>query len=460
MLAISAQGIVGILKVMNDLTHSFEHGADKHRNVYRNHEILEFHSQHFQEMAERHNQKWWNRIRIAVGLGKEKEEIDIAQEIAEAENIDFEARQTEEFGKWQEGLAGVLDELRFMKADPSGAETAGVRPLLLIMGGGMKGPYCAGQVAGLHDVGMGDVFKNVVGFSAGSGPAAYFVAGADQVRKATALFREDCTSEEFLSLKRLKIIDTGVIASNMRSGEKALDQEVIRESPTGLYAGVTNAETGEVEFVDLKTATRDSELDMVAVCEASSAIPLFEDPFEVNGNMYLDGSLGELPFNNLIKQFRPTSILVLPNMPFSEIDTLEQASVESIALWAAKLLGSEGSLGTGPLVQTEEKSTVARVANSLQQTLGIKSSSGKTIKNIKQMVTGATRTEVPSRQDTLESIQEIEQITDVKIGVLWPPQAGLGNLTNHPGTVKSAIMMAHLDVYKQLGQKPPEELWF
>ncbi len=393
-------------------------------------------------------------------MSKEKDEIDMAQENAEAEKIDFEARQTEEFEKWQEGLGRVWDELRFVKEDPEGAEEAGVRPLLLVMGGGMRGPYCAGQVAGLHDVGFGEVFKNVVGFSVGSGPAAYFVAGAKQARKATSLFRDECTSDEFLSFGRLKVIDTGVIASTMRKGDKSLDQEAIRESTTGLYAGVTNAETGEVEFVDLASATRDGEPDMVAVCEASSAIPLFENPFEVNGQMYLDGSLGELPFNLLIKQFNPTSILVLPNMPFSEIDTFEQASVESIALWAAKLFGSGGPLGAGPLTLPEEKSRLARAADSLQQTLGIKGNSGKTIRSIKQMVTNGVESEITTKQQTRESIEEIAHITDVKIGVLWPPQAGLGNLTNHKGTIESAIMMAHLDVYKQLGQKPPEELWF
>jgi predicted patatin/cPLA2 family phospholipase len=445
---------------MNELSHHFEGDPYKPRNIYREGEILEFHSQHFQEMAERHNQKWWNRIRITLRMSKEKDEIDIAQENAEAEKIDFEARQTEEFERWQEGLERVWDELRFVKEDPEGAEEAGVRPLLLIMGGGMCGPYCAGQVVGLHDVGFGEVFKNVVGFSAGSGPAAYFVAGAKQARNATSLFRDECTSDEFLSFGRLKVIDTGVIASTMREGEKSLDQEAIRESTTGLYAGVTNVETGEVEFVDLASATRDGEPDMVAVCEASSAIPLFESPFEVNGQMYLDGSLGELPFNNLIKQFKPTSILVLPNMPFSEIDTFEQASVESIALWAAKLLGSGVPLGAGPPTLPEEKSRLARAADSLQQTLGIRGSSGRTIKSIEHMVTRSVGSEVTPKQQTRQSIEEIEQITDVKIGVLWPPQAGLGNLTNHKGTIESAIMMAHLDVYKQLGQKPPEELWF
>jgi hypothetical protein len=170
--------------------------------------------------------------------------------------------------------------------------------------------------------------------------------------------------------------------------------------------------------------------------------------------------LGELPFNNLIKQFKPTSILVLPNMPFSEIDTFEQASVESIALWAAKLLGSGVPLGAGPPTLPEEKSRLARAADSLQQTLGIRGSSGRTIKSIEHMVTRSVGSEVTPKQQTRQSIEEIEQITDVKIGVLWPPQAGLGNLTNHKGTIESAIMMAHLDVYKQLGQKPPEELWF
>ena len=436
---------------MNEMSPDMFRRESRQSSTLRFSEMLEFHSERFKSLAEQYNNKWLNRIKVALRIAEEKTETDIAREEAEIENLDVEARRSKEFEKWQEGLQRVVDELEFAKTHPEEAEKQGISPLLLVMGGGMKGPYCAGQVVALHDAGYGEVFKNVIGFSAGSGPAAYFVAGPEQARQATALFREECTTEAFLSFKRRKIIDTSIIASNMRRGEKKLDVEAIRTSKIGLYTGVTNVETEQVEFVDMKTATRDGDLDMVAACEASSAIPLFEDPFEVNGTEYLDGSLGELPLEELIKKFNPSSILVLPNMAFSEIDTLEQTSVERALHKAATFLSGKGE-------EAKEESWLTKTAEALRRTMAMKQSSARAIDAIEDMVEEHQAQAV--RENTRSNIQAIEDVTDVKIAVLWPPRGGLTNISNDRGTVEAAIMSAHIDVLNQLGKAMPEDIKF
>ncbi len=446
---------------MNEVL-NFTADSEASDSYFSKNERKAFFEGHFLELAVRHNEKWLNRIKQMVRLGKDFDEHAAVRKVAEAEKIEFEARKTKEFEKWREPLLKVFEELAFVKENPEEAERQGKRPLLLVMGGGMKGPYCAGQVVGLHDMGFGNVFKNVVGVSAGSGPAAFFVAGPEQARNATSLFGKDCCVEGPEGLVHLspredgkrKIVDTGVIARKMRSGEKALDQEAILNSDTGLYAVATNAETGEVEFINAKTATREGELDMVAACEASSAIPLFEDSFEVNGQQYLDGSLGEFPFDKLIKDFNPTSILVLPNMAFSELDLSENTTLEHMVLWFAKLFGKEGSLGAGQLIEADPTASLKK-ASSIAQTLGMMLNNKETYEDIQEIIEGNI---IGAKEKAREAIEAIEQVTDVNIGVLWAPRSGLSNLTNHASTVQAAMIDAYHDLFTQLGETEPDKV--
>jgi hypothetical protein len=95
----------------------------------------------------------------------------------------------------------------------------------------------------------------------------------------------------------------------------------------------------------------------------------------------------------------------------------------------------------------------------LRQTAGIKGNSKKALSAIKQMVFTSDQEKQKIKEEARKAITAIEDKTQVKIGVLWPPHGGLTNLGNRAGTTKSAIMAALADVHKQVGQEAPEEIW-
>lgn len=415
--------------------------------------MLELNRKRFQELANQHNQKWKSRIRRALGLEGAQTEIDIAREQAEIENKERTLQSSPEFQRSQEHLRQVIEDVRNPERDP--------RPKVLIfMGGGLRGPYCAAQAAALQDLGFGSSFDVVIGVSAGSGPAAFFVAGPGEMRKATSLFEEDCSGSDFLDVQRIftdgKVIDTSVIARKLRSGDKSLNEEAIRQSSVELLAAATNITTGKVELLNMKKTTRDGKLDMTAAAEASSCIPLFEKPFEVNGQQYVDGSVGVFPLEEILKQYDPSSVLILPNMSFGEFDDSENTSPAKMLMGALKSISKIGSLAKTKLGQKLDSGSIASLDKfqALEQTLGMIGGNHEMYRDIHESQTSATRQSL-----AIDALERIQKESGTKMAILWPPKESLDNLKNNRSDIRSAMISSYLDVYKQLNEAPPEEVW-
>ncbi len=387
----------------------------KPNNQNKNSAEFDFHQERFRREAE----KQQNTIASKFFGKKEVTDEDVEKVIraeAERDNADFERRKSEEYEKWKVNLQKVVDNIKEKRDSPENARE--IRPLLLILGGGMKGAYAAGQSIGLHEIGLGEAFETVVGISAGSGTASYFVAGPEQALINASMYSEECMSKDFLDLLRFRqILDATVIAKATRTGDKALDEDVIRRSPTELYAGATDSETGALELINIKTAGP----DMTAALEASAAIPFFRDPVEVNGNTYIDGAFNQVPLEEIIKKFKPTDVLVLPNMSFDYMNTFSYSDREKLMMWGAARMGSLGSIGSLGSVGTVEE-----------------------FFKIKEHI-----------RNFLENIQREQQ---VNIGVMWPPDEGMGNLTQNADTVKAAILGAARATIKEFGEEQPDEI--
>src|SRR6185295_8183603 len=95
------------------------------------------------------------------------------------------------------------------------------------MGGGMQGVLGSAQMAAMEKMGLDKSFKTVVGFSALGATASMFVTR--QIETANSIFMEECTTKEFIDLKRVKrvfnrairpLLDINLLERTFRSNKK------------------------------------------------------------------------------------------------------------------------------------------------------------------------------------------------------------------------------------------------
>jgi predicted acylesterase/phospholipase RssA len=275
----------------------------------------------------------------------------------------------------------------------------------------MSAAMSAGQVRGLELAGItGDLFKGTLdlyGISSGSGAVAYYASG--ETSKITSLFSEECTTSEFLNMKRVhKIIDAEFIAREIRNGPKHLDHDRLRSFQGNVYAVAQNTKTGINELLDLKTA----KPDLVTALEASSAIPPFRSAVEVDGEKYIDGGFEVPPLEEIIKNSGARKVLVLPNTPF---DHFGESGYGILGGLVASIANKFGSLGA--------------------------------MKTLEAHFTALERFK--------EFLDTVESHSGAQIAILWPPDSGLSVVTNKKTDVDSAILRsARETIEKFVGEQP------
>lgn len=184
-----------------------------------------------------------------------------------------------------------------------------VRPVLLILGGGMRGASGIGAVYALHLLGLQNVFDVVVGISTGAGISACFLSGEETSRRGAAIYYEDL-AQGFINVWRKPITDIDLVERLLREGFKSADMEAIHASRSRFFTCVTDRNDVTPVFLDAKRA----HPDPIAAVKASMAIPgFYNKTVEVNGRHYVDGSVNPFPIRRLLELFNPTDILVIAN---------------------------------------------------------------------------------------------------------------------------------------------------
>ena len=185
----------------------------------------------------------------------------------------------------------------------------GMRSMMIIGGGAMRGVYGAGIMLGLHQLGLTDVFDIVIGISTGAPTGAYYLCDPAKGRLGASIYYEECP-RNFIRWSRIhRPLDFSVLMDTFQSEPKVIDVDTIRAKPTQFYVVATNTATGQSELIDTKTARP----DFFSAIHASIAIPTFSKPVAVNGATYIDGDIDPLPAKMILDYFKPTDILVIPN---------------------------------------------------------------------------------------------------------------------------------------------------
>ena len=342
----------------------------------------------------------------------------------EREYKDLLEANFEEHEKWQKNLQEVVNAMRQkntglkevvkgMKQKKQGTRSSGIHVLIMVLGGGMQGPYGAGQMCALQEMGYTtehidgqDVF---LGISAGAATCAFGMAGKKQSLLGTSYFYTICISKTFLNYMRLhQVMDISVVGRALREGSTKLDTLAVKQNRAQFYVQAYNEKNKLPEFIN----TKDPGLDMVDALHASMAIPVvYNKTMVINGIKYSDGAFDDpLPIVRAIKPFNPTHILILPNIPFNRIPAGQPSKLEKFLVQA---MPHAGSLGF-----------IRKVLN--------------------------------NRHALRQSLEAVARTHNVKIGVAWPPEMGLGMLTQNIPKIKTAIKASAKEIFELFGEGEKE----
>ncbi|MEQ8350885.1 MAG: patatin-like phospholipase family protein [Leptospiraceae bacterium] len=198
------------------------------------------------------------------------------------------------------------------------------RRVLIVEGGGMKGAFAGGVLAAMNQFYPSRRFDLVVGVSAGSCSAAYYVTESPNDLEATLknlnVWRWELSDGRFIARRRIfgqkkTLMDQTYLIDHLFGNRYRLKMERL-DSPksTPLYVVVSNLSTGKPEYV---RATSENALPLL---KAATALPIATKGRSSLGNeLYTDGAVTDpIPVEAVIKAGY-TDITVVLNYPRSYI---------------------------------------------------------------------------------------------------------------------------------------------
>ncbi len=160
---------------------------------------------------------------------------------------------------------------------------------LILEGGAMRGIYTAGVLDVLL---KNKIFVDaVIGVSAGSIHGCSYVS--EQYERSISYYKKCRNDYRFLSFKSWfksgNICDTDYCYDEVPNKIYPFDHDTFEKSKTKFYVTVTNVETGEPEYIYLKSL-RGKNIDYL---RASASMPVVSKIVEIDKNKYLDGGMSD-----------------------------------------------------------------------------------------------------------------------------------------------------------------------
>lgn len=175
----------------------------------------------------------------------------------------------------------------------------------------MRASYGSGVALALQEAGV--VPEAIYGTSAGGAIGAWYAAGQAHVGVTTW---ERVADRRLLSYRRAfwgdrPVIDFHLLYSDMYPNLFRMDLAALRAAPFPVYVTLTDADTAETEYVDVRKVE-----DPLRHLHATSALPLVgEAPVEIGGRRYLDGgATAPLPLQRALDDGHK-DLIVVSNRP-------------------------------------------------------------------------------------------------------------------------------------------------
>ena len=178
---------------------------------------------------------------------------------------------------------------------------------LVLEGGGLRGIFTAGVLDFFLEKNI--EFDNCIGVSAGACHACSYLA--KQHKRAFNVSVDYLNDKRYCTLYSLiktgDLFDVNLVYNEIPNKLNPIDNETFKKNKTKFQAVITNCETGEAEYPEVK----DFDTDTIYV-RASSSLPLLSTLVVINGNVYLDGGVSDpIPLDYLIKKGNVKNIVVL-----------------------------------------------------------------------------------------------------------------------------------------------------
>jgi predicted acylesterase/phospholipase RssA len=233
----------------------------------------------------------------------------------------------------------VLAE-RIRASSRPGHRADGLRIVLAIEGGGMRGTVSAGMALALHELGLVFAFDAVYGASAGAITGAWLLSsnppglrGWAEPSYAKALIRWSAL------LRGRPVVDVRTLIEVIYQTEFPMDFGSVLASGVELHPLATDADTGA--SADLRPFIGDPA-ELRLALRASASLPfLAGPPVRLRGRRFYDAGVAEsIPFRTPLAQ-GATHILVLRSRrPPAPATTVDGARVDGVGVDAVRLPGA------------------------------------------------------------------------------------------------------------------------
>ena len=163
-----------------------------------------------------------------------------------------------------------------------------MKTCLVLEGGGLRGIYTAGV--------LDEMFKEKIKIDAIIGVSMGALIGINykskQPERAVRYNLRYCNDKRYMGFR--SFLKTGNIANKEFAYYKIpneldkFDYDTYKKSKIKMYVTVTNLETGEAEYIEIKDAK-----DNIEYFRATSSIPGVSKIVEIDGKKYLDGGIAD-----------------------------------------------------------------------------------------------------------------------------------------------------------------------
>lgn len=178
---------------------------------------------------------------------------------------------------------------------------------LVLEGGAMKGMYTAGVLDVFMEKNIN--FDGIVGVSAGALFGINFLS--KQKGRVIRYNKKYNKNKNYMGL--LPLLKTGNVISTEYAYYKVpfeldiFDNDTFKKSDTPFYAVMTNIETGEPEYFQVKDVFKQME-----GLRASGSMPFLSKPVEINGKLYMDGAITDsIPYDFMLKKGYDFLVVIL-----------------------------------------------------------------------------------------------------------------------------------------------------
>lgn len=178
---------------------------------------------------------------------------------------------------------------------------------LVLEGGAMRGMYTAGVLDTFMENGI--LVDSIVGVSAGALFGVNYLSG--QIGRVIRYNKKFNGDKNYMGLRPLlregNIVGTKYAYHDVPRELDPFDDETYKQSEIPFYAVITDIESGEPEYVQIK-----SVFEQIDTLRASGSMPFVSKPVKIGDRQYLDGAVSDsIPYEWLLKQGYDKIIVVL-----------------------------------------------------------------------------------------------------------------------------------------------------